>query len=392
MNMPDFYEFFAGGGMARAGLGEDWRCVFANDIDAMKASAYRSNWGGDELVVDDVANLTTRQIPGEADLAWASFPCQDLSLAGSNEGIGHRSSKTKTRSGTFWPFWQLIRLLVNEGRAPRIIVLENVLGALTSHEGKDFAAISSALSGSGYRFGAVVIDARLFVPQSRPRLFIVAVRRDLMIPNSLREPNSTSSWHPKALLEAYAGLSTEAKSKWVWWNLPAPTPRIQNFVHLIEDHPRGVEWHSKEETERLLSMMNEVNLAKVQVAQRIRRRTVGAVYRRIRPDGKGGKCQRAEVRFDNLAGCLRTPTGGSSRQTILVVNGNSIRSRLLSPREAARLMGIAENYVLPIRYNDAYHLAGDGVVVPVVRFLAAHLLEPILIHNEQREFAEVAAA
>ena len=172
-------------------------------------------------------------------MAWASFPCQDLSLAGSNEGIGHRSSKTKTRSGTFWPFWQLIRLLVNEGRAPRMIVLENVLGALTSHEGKDFAAISSALSGSGYRFGAVVVDARLFVPQSRPRLFIVAVRRDLMTPNSLREPSSTSSWHPKALLEAYAGLSTEAKSKWVWWNLPAPTPRIQNLVHLIEDHPRG---------------------------------------------------------------------------------------------------------------------------------------------------------
>jgi DNA (cytosine-5)-methyltransferase 1 len=61
-----------------------------------------------------------------------------------------------------------------------------------------------------------------------------------------------------------------------------------------------------------------------------------------------------------------------------VVDDGAIRTRLLSPREAARLMGLPDSYVLPKKYNEAYHLAGDGVVVPVVRFLAAHLLEPLL--------------
>ncbi|WP_310677938.1 DNA cytosine methyltransferase, partial [Burkholderia multivorans] len=60
------------------------------------------------------------------------------------------------------------------------------------------------------------------------------------------------------------------------------------------------------------------------------------------------------------------------------IEGKRVRSRLLSPREAARLMGLPDTYQLPQNYNDAYHLAGDGVAVPVVRFLAEHVLEPLL--------------
>jgi DNA (cytosine-5)-methyltransferase 1 len=112
---------------------------------------------------------------------------------------------------------------------------------------------------------------------------------------------------------------------------------------------------------------------------------VGAVYRRTRPDEHGVSRQRAEVRFDDLAGCLRTPAGGSSRQTILIVEEKSVRSRLLSVREAARLMGLRDDYVLPTRYNDAYHVCGDGVCVPVVRHIAAHILEPILRENSAAE-------
>jgi DNA (cytosine-5)-methyltransferase 1 len=90
------------------------------------------------------------------------------------------------------------------------------------------------------------------------------------------------------------------------------------------------------------------------------------------------RAQRAEVRFDEIAGCLRTPGGGSSRQTIIVVHGNKVRSRLLSPREAARLMGLPDEYVLPKNYNDAYRLMGDGVAVPVVSHLSRYLLEPLV--------------
>lgn len=209
--------------MARAGLGESWRCVFANDFDPRKAATYSSNWGGDELCVGDVAALTTAHLPGSVDLAWASFPCQDLSLAGNGAGLRGE------RSGTFWPFWKLIFELKQEGRSPRLIALENVCGTLHSHGGGDFAAIGNALSDAGYRFGAVVIDAVDFLPQSRPRLFIIGVLGDLQIPQNLRSSSPDPKWHPEMLLKAFRKLSGSAAAKWVWWALPMPAGTANDF-------------------------------------------------------------------------------------------------------------------------------------------------------------------
>lgn len=368
--MHFFYEFFAGGGMARAGLGRDWKCVFANEIDEKKAESYRDNWGTQDLRVQDVNLVTLDDLPGEADLSWASFPCQDLSLAGNGKGL------CAQRSGTFWPFWKLMRGLVKEGRGPRLIILENVYGALTSHNGRDFAEIGSALSGSDYSFGAVVIDAVHFVPQSRPRLFVVGVRKDLRIPDDLKAESPGLLWHPKAILAAHHNLSKTAAKKWVWWDIPAPLSRSISLPDLIETEPTGTNWHTSKETAYLLKLMTPTNKKKVEAAKASGNRMIGTVYRRTR-NGQ----QRAEVRFDEISGCLRTPIGGSSRQTILVVEKGKVRSRLLSTREAARLMGLKDSYKIPDNYNAAYHLAGDGVVVPVVRHISKHLLEPILEVN-----------
>ena len=370
-----FYEFFCGGGMARAGLGGDWNCLFANDFDAMKASSYVRNWGAGELALKDIYAVETRELPGRADLAWASFPCQDLSLAGRGAGL------TGGRSGAFWPFWRLIRRLGAEGRAPSLIVLENVCGALTSHKGSDFRSLCAALSELRYRFGAIVVDAVDFVPQSRPRLFLIAAAESLRIPPELLAGNGSAKWHPRALREAHTALSPEAKRCWVWWSLPEPSSRNAALIDLVEETPSGVRWLSPEETQRLLSMMSEVNREKVDAARNAKRRIIGAVYRRTRLDRDGDRVQRAEVRFDDVAGCLRTPAGGSSRQSLVIVEGERICIRLLSAREAARLMGLPDNYELPARYNDAYHLVGDGVVVPVVRHLAEHIFEPVLRAN-----------
>jgi DNA (cytosine-5)-methyltransferase 1 len=133
-------------------------------------------------------------------------------------------------------------------------------------------------------------------------------------------------------------------------------------------------------------MMSAVNLAKVEEAKRAGGRMVGTLYRRSRCEN-GAKVQRAEARFDDIAGCLRTPAGGSSRQFLLVVEKGRVRSRLISARETARLMGLPDDYALPERYNEAYHLTGDGVVVPVVRHIAAHLIEPLLTVGLAREAA-----
>jgi DNA (cytosine-5)-methyltransferase 1 len=382
-----FLEFFAGGGMARAGLGTSWRCLFANDFDAMKVGAYVRNYGDADIKLEDVAKLRLDDLPTEpSDLAWASFPCQDLSLAGESKGLGRERDEALTRSGSFWPFWKLMRALAEAGRSPRAIVLENVYGCLTSHAGKDFAAIGSALSSSEYGFGAIVINASRFVPQSRPRVFFIAIDRNGQAPAELVS-NRPPEWHPRSLIVAFEGLSPSAKKRWIWWTAPAPRVRKTRFADLIEDEPTGVDWHSPAETDYLLSLMSPVNRAKVASAKLSAKRMVGSVYRRTRPDANGAKRQRAEVRFDDLAGCLRTPTGGSSRQSILVIDGERVRSRLLSAREAARLMGLDDSYRLPERYNDAYHVCGDGVCAPVVRYIAETILEPILAANHVKVLA-----
>ncbi|HVP99112.1 MAG TPA: DNA cytosine methyltransferase, partial [Roseiarcus sp.] len=301
--------------------------------------------------------------------------------AGAGPGLGLERDNRRTRSGTFWPFWKLMRALVEAGRAPRTIVLENVPGCLTSHGGKDFAAIASALSDAGYRFGAVVINAAHFVPQSRARVFFVAIWQSESIHDSALTRSRQDEWRPASLLQAHAGMPETAKQNWVWWNLAKPPARAQAFADLIEDPPSGVEWHSPAHTNYLLQLMSPLNRQKVDDAIRSKSRAVGTIYRRTRPDDNCVGRQRAEVRFDDVAGCLRTPRGGSSRQTLLIVEDESVRSRLLSPREAARLMGLDDCYRLPARYNDAYHVCGDGVCVPVVRFIASRLLEPLLASN-----------
>jgi DNA (cytosine-5)-methyltransferase 1 len=373
-----FYEFFAGGGMARAGLGESWQCLFANDFDPKKGETYRRNWGDRELLVGDVRQLDSSCLPGRPDLVWGSFPCQDLSLAGNGAGL------SGARSGTFWPFFEHVRQLRTEGRGPSLLVLENVFGTLRSHQGKDFQAIANALAKEGFRFGAMIVDASLFIPQSRPRLFVVAVDDHVAVPPELLELGAVDPWHPKALREAWSGLGAQAKRNWLWWNLPSPPSRAAVFADLIEEAPAGIRWHTPAETARLLRMMAPLHLRKVEAAKISRRRCVGTIYKRTREDSHGNRAQRAEVRFDDVAGCLRTPAGGSSRQIILVVEGKSVRSRLVSARETARLMGLPDSYILPENYNDAYHLTGDGVAVPVVRHLSRFLLEPILLRNRTR--------
>ncbi len=352
--------------MVRAGLGPKWQCAFANDFDAKKVESYRANWGEKEILCGDVNDVQLSDLPRTPHLVWASFPCQDLSLAGGGAGL------KGDRSGTFWPFWKLVEQMGEQGPLPDFIVLENVCGALTSHEGRDFNAIINAFSELGLRVGAMVIDAELFVPQSRPRLFFIGVPEG-RIPAHLVSDGPQEPWHPAALKRAYMKLPPKQKKAWLWWQMPVPSKRLVKFGDLIEADPTDVPWHTKEETDRLLRMMSSANKKKVEQAKLAKRPMVGTIYKRTRKDSDGQKVQRAEIRFDDVAGCLRTPAGGSSRQTLMIVNGKNVRSRLISARETARLMGLSDDYALPARYNEAYHLTGDGVVVPVVRYLSENI-------------------
>ena len=362
-----FYEFFAGGGMARLGLGEAWTCAFANDFDAVKAATYRANFADAEhhFRQGDVWKLAPSDLPGQADLAWASSPCQDFSLAGARAGL------TGGRSSAFFGFWRLMEALAAEGRAPRTVVIENVAGLLTSHGGADFTALCRALAAQGYRFGALEIDAARFLPQSRPRVFVVATRQP--VPAGL---TGESPFHSRLVREAHARLPQDLAAAWVWWRGPAPAVRNTDLASLLEPDD-AVTWHSPARTEALIALMAPLHRARIETLRAAGGRAVGGLFRRMRTEN-GVRVQRAEARFDGLAGCLRTPRGGSSRQTLVVVEAGKVRTRLLSPREGARLMGLPESYQLPVAATSALHVIGDGVAVPAVRWLAANILEPLL--------------
>jgi DNA (cytosine-5)-methyltransferase 1 len=266
-------------------------------------------------------------------------------------------------------------------------VLENVAGTLTSHSGGDFTSIVRAFAKAEYRVGAVIINAVHFLPQSRPRLFFIAVHGQDLVPAKLTCAAPHQPWHSKSLIKAYENLPNRLAESWVWWTLPLPTESVPTLESLIQDRPTGTDWHQSKETLRLLRLMTTLHRKRVADAIRARCRHVGTIYKRTRPSRDGRMMQRAEVRFDGISGCLRTPVGGSSRQTVIITHSGRVRTRLLSPREAARLMGVPDTYPLPAGYNDAYHVFGDGVVVPVVRWLDNYLLSPLAL---SRSFERVA--
>jgi DNA (cytosine-5)-methyltransferase 1 len=359
---PEALEFFAGGGLAGLGL-SGFQVSFANDIDAMKAQAWRANHGG-RLHEGDVWDLSAADLPGRPTLAWASSPCQDVSLAGARAGLGAR------RSGAFWGFWRLMQALDAEGRAPPILVIENVAGLLTSGGGEDFATVCRVMAEAGYRVGALEMDAALWLPQSRPRLFIVAMR-------GVAGPTAsgpTEPFHSARVRSAQARLDDATRAAWAWWSITAPARRNLHLADLL-DADGAADWFGEDQTRALLALASPLHRQRLDAAAAGGERRVAAAYRRVRVEA-GRKVQRLELRFDGLAGCLRTPAGGSSRQYVIVAEAGRVRARRLTAREAARLMGLSDDYRLPTSESAGLKLMGDAVAVPVVKALSEGLLLP----------------
>lgn len=372
-NKFSFLEFFAGGGMARIGLGDTWRCLLANDIDSQKCAAYRANFGDDDLIEGDIAAIDANLLPEErVDLVWGSFPCQDLSLAGARAGM------RAARSGAFFSLWRHVETLARRGAHPRVIVLENVAGLLTSNKGADFEAIITLMTKAGYQTSACVLDASRFTPQSRPRLFILAFAPDITPPTTGAPVEGIA---PAALQDAVAGLPAKVRTRWIWLDAALQARRNIRLGDVIDwDAPH---WHPPEKSRELIEMMAPRQRARLDALLRSGARRAGAAFRRTRTEN-GVSVQRLEARFDGLAGCLRTPAGGSSRQIVIAVEDGEARTRLLSPGEAAQLMGLPEDYVLPANTGAALKLCGDGVCVPAVRWLAENILEPALHASHAR--------
>jgi DNA (cytosine-5)-methyltransferase 1 len=353
-------EFFAGIGLVRLALErQGWRVIFANDIDPKKAEMYRHNWPNDDhLEVGDIHALKADELP-TCTLFTASFPCNDLSIAGRWEGLHGKESSS---------FWGLIRIIRDMGRRrPPLVMLENVVGFLMSHGGRDFEQALLALNELGYTVDAIIVNAIHWVPQSRPRLFVIAERDE---GQEIQSCSLMCDARPEALFD-FIGSHPNIR-----WNIrdlpPLPAPRTQ-LEDIIEDLPDDdPHWWDKERADYFMNQMSAKHQQQARQMIDGKSFTYATAFRRVRHDKS-----MAELRTDGIAGCLRTPRGGSGRQILLKAGRGRYQVRLLTARECARLQGVPEKYVIDVPLNQALFGFGDAVCVPAVEWIVQHYLTPV---------------
>lgn len=353
-------EFFAGIGLMRAGLEKaGWTITVANDIDPVKRRLYLNHYAGssNHFILDDIHELPSDKIP-TVDLATASFPCTDLSLAGRRAGLQGK------QSSAFWGFIDILQGMGN--RKPQLILIENVAGFLTSNKGQDFHDAMSALNKQGYAVDAFIIDATHFVPQSRVRMFVVGkLTNDSNL--KIKHYLPITELRPKRLVEFITNHPE------IHWDINTRLPELplinNNLPSIIENVSKSSPlWFSKERVDYLLNQTFERHLNKIHILKNQENYTYLTAFRRVR----NGKSM-AEIRFDGIAGCLRTPKGGSAKQILLEVGKGEINVRILTPKEYARLMG-AGDFKLSGTTNEALFGFGDAVCVPVVTWVAENYL------------------
>lgn len=359
-------EFFAGIGLMRLGLErQGWTVVFANDIDEQKHAMYKGHYQSDaaHFVLGDIHILPADNVP-TTTLATASFPCNDLSLAGGRKGLAGQ------HSSAFWGFARVIKEM--DSRRPPIVLLENVPGFLTSNNGQDFYQVLQTLNRLGYSVDAFIIDASRFVPQSRQRLFVIGLLDSPSPIWEIREQMSflASDTRPKVLADF---IFSHPDIRWNMRELPQLPISARHLEDIIEDIPHDApEWWSRPRVEYLLNQMSPRHK---QVADQFIDKaeySYGTVFRRVRNGNS-----MAELRTDGLAGCLRTPRGGSGRQILFKAGKGESLARLMSPRECARLMG-ADDYNITVPLNQALFGFGDAVCVPVIEWIGKYYLNPLV--------------
>ena len=361
-------EYFAGVGLFRMGLARaGWRVVFANDWDKKKLPMYRAFFPQDAAHYDteSVFRLDAKNVPS-ATLATCSFPCVDLSLAGKMRGINGDDSSA------FWGFLDIVK--AHGASAPQIILLENVPGLLTANGGRDMVEMARALNRLDYRCDIFTLNALHFTPQSRLRVFVVAARGD-GFPAFDREKLSARGdfLAPKRLL---AAIDANPELAGMTLRLPPPPPRMQGgmnekIIELVA--PKSPLWWDEKKLAHHLEMMSVAHRRHVEELRRKKRVAYCAFYRRRRAEG-----QRAEVRRDDIAGCLRTVVGGSGRQFLVAAGRGKISMRAMTAREYARLQGVPDSFTIDADEKTALSAFGDAVCVPAIEWIAREVLNPLV--------------
>jgi DNA (cytosine-5)-methyltransferase 1 len=352
-------EFFAGIGLVRSALRDSgFEVVWANDIDPKKLAMYELNFEADHFRLDDIRDVRGWDLP-DIDLATASFPCTDLSLA------GYRIGLQGAQSGMFWEFARVLREMGE--RRPTVVMLENVPSFATSHGGCDLYAALRSLSDLGYWCDLLIIDARHFVPQSRPRLFIVGSQEPFQSPGDW-EPSSIRPPWVQRFVAGHPDLKLQALP------LKLPESDTRSLADVVERLDRNdTRWWDRKRCNRFLAELSLVQLRRLQEMMQSPATVWATAYRRTR-NGKPAW----EIRADAISGCLRTARGGSSKQALVEAGNRSFRVRWMTAVEYARLQGADDYILIGVPDNRALFGFGDAVCVPAVAWLATNYLAPLL--------------
>lgn len=354
-------EFFAGIGLVRAALekaGID--VVWANDIEESKAKLYAANFDASDFVLGDVREVNGSELP-DLDLATASFPCTDLSLAGGRAGLHGKESSM---------FWEFTRVIAEMGpRAPRLVLLENVPGFATSRNGADLALAIKALNDLGYECDLFVCDARWFIPQSRQRVFIIGSQTPIEQTETWPSPTPLRPDWLCRFIMGHPDLQFQLKQ------LPIPASDsglgLADMVErLLGDDPV---WWDSQRTEQFIDSLSPLHANRLSQLRQMNSLSWRTAYRRTR-QGRAVW----EIRADDVAGCLRTARGGSSKQAVVEAGRGDVRVRWMTPREYARLQGAPDFHIDSVRPSQAYFGFGDAVCVPVIEWIAKEYIVPIL--------------
>lgn len=310
-----FIDLFCGLGGFRLAL-ETYgaKCVFSSDIDKYVSETYQHNFG--DYPLSDITKVDERDIPNH-DILCAGFPCQAFSISGKQKGFND------TRGNLFQ---EVVRIA--KYHKPELLFLENVKNLERHDGGKTFQVIKRHIENIGYTMYYKVLNASKYgVPQSRERIYMVCIRKDL---------DNKNFQFPKSV----------------------------NNIKCVED----ILLKNGEEKQFIIHKKYELKYKNKQVND-------FAIYHkplRVGTVNKGGQGDRIyDIRGQAIT--LSAEGGGTGSKTGLYLIDGEVRK--LHPRECARLMGYPEWYIINKSINQAYKQFGNSVVVDVLQYIIKEVID-----------------
>lgn len=310
-----FIDLFAGiGGIRLAYQNLGGKCVYTSEWNEHSKKTYEANFG--EVPFGDITKTGEDEIP-DHDILLAGFPCQPFSIAGvtKKNALGKKHGFLDETQGTL--FFDLARIIKH--KKPKAFMLENVKNLVSHDKRKTFTVITETLKELGYSLHYKVLDGKHFVPQHRERIIIVGFRNEIF----------------------------EGKETFQFPKLPEPTAKFKDILEPKPDSKYTLSNH-------LWNYLQNY-----------------AAKHKAKGNGFG-------FGLTDLNGISRTMSARYYKDGAeILIPQNGKVPRRLTPREAARLQGFPDTFVIPVSDTQAYKQFGNSVTVPLIQAVGKNIIKEL---------------